>query len=184
MSEKVNLANLISILRVGLAFVAVFFLFNIRGEIACFVAMILIALSVILDMVDGIVARALGYQSSFGDLLDRTADYIVANTMWTTLSVMGLIPVWIPIITTARDLVVSSHHKNYHSKFQWLSSSRMVRATYGVMKLASWELTILSRFFDFSFLPEIFVRATVGLCLLRALPILSSFTRPNKETRL
>lgn len=168
MSAKINLANLISILRVGLAFLAIFFLVK-GGDIARLLFMILIAMSVILDAVDGIVARWLNCQSHFGEILDHTADYVVANSVWMALAGMGLIPLWVPIITTARDFFVSFHKKTSNNKFRWLSSSRRMRAVYATMKLASWEIVILSTFFPISMTRGV-VYITVGLCLVRALP--------------
>ena len=179
MDSRVNPANIISILRVVLSGGAVLSLVQMRAHGW---AMSLIAASVILDAVDGKVARVLGCESKLGDTLDRAADYIVASMMWITLSAMGLVSLWVPIITTARDfLVLQKGVLSRQGKFQWLASSRAMRAGYGILKLASWELAIWSIFVPVSSLLDVVVWTTVGVCLLRALPVLMQSRRNNSR---
>ena len=174
MGTKINLANFTSVFRVGIAFLAIAAL--LQGDGIIF--MVTIAVSVFLDVVDGILARWLRCQSHFGETLDHTADYIVANSVWIALAGVGLLPIWIPIITIARDLFVSFQKKTSKTKFQWLSSSRKMRALYGTLKLISWEVIVLNTFFSVPFASEV-AWVTVVLCLIRALPTFIS-TRSNK----
>ena len=72
------MANLLTILRMILAVLAIEFLFTGRPDFA--VSAIFITLFVIvLDGLDGIVARALNEQSKFGSVFDILGDRVVEN---------------------------------------------------------------------------------------------------------
>ena len=78
------MANLLTILRMILAVVAIEFLFSGRPDLA--IASVFLTLFVIiLDGLDGVVARALNEQSKFGSVFDILGDRVVENLYWIAL---------------------------------------------------------------------------------------------------
>jgi phosphatidylglycerophosphate synthase len=62
----------------------------------------LLLVGLLLDTVDGIVARRMGQTSLFGGVLDIAADRIYELALWISLADLGLVPVAIPLIVVAR----------------------------------------------------------------------------------
>jgi cardiolipin synthase len=59
------------------------------------------------DWVDGFVARRYGQVSTFGKVLDPTADRLLVGTAVISVMVYGAVPLWFGIATIAREVVVS-----------------------------------------------------------------------------
>ena len=59
---RINPANLISVFRALLVFVAVYLLVEVGGRNGTLAAASIVAFAVLLDAIDGIVARAFGFQ--------------------------------------------------------------------------------------------------------------------------
>jgi cardiolipin synthase len=59
------------------------------------------------DWVDGFVARRYGQVSTFGKVLDPTADRILVGTAVISVMVYGAVPLWFGIATIAREVLVS-----------------------------------------------------------------------------
>jgi len=59
------------------------------------------------DWVDGFVARRFGQVSTFGKVLDPTADRVLVGTAVISVMVYGAVPLWFGIATIARELTVS-----------------------------------------------------------------------------
>jgi len=180
---RINVANLISIARAFLAFVAAGLLLYGDGESFAVAAASVIFIAVFLDALDGHIARKFGYQSKVGELTDLYTDHILANTVWVVLSYFGFVSVWVPLTTTTRDLIVdwfrqagftvtglNGFEQVRLSRFQWIVSSRHMRALYGGLKACSWVgLLVLPME---SQMP-IVVWITVAVCLLRSFPSIS-----------
>lgn len=62
----------------------------------------------ITDFLDGLVARRFDQKTSFGAVLDPTADRVVVMTSAITLVVYGAAPVWVGVVVLAREVVVSA----------------------------------------------------------------------------
>ena len=60
------------------------------------------------DMVDGMVARALGQVSDIGKLLDPMADSIYRVAVFLGFVALGWMPAWMMIVILVRDLVVAN----------------------------------------------------------------------------
>ncbi|MEK6713854.1 MAG: CDP-alcohol phosphatidyltransferase family protein, partial [Nitrospirota bacterium] len=75
------MANLITIVRVILLFVGIGFIYshNIYGEILAFAIVIIV---IIMDWIDGYVARRRGNTTPFGAVLDIMGDRIVESSLW------------------------------------------------------------------------------------------------------
>ena len=139
--------NQITVLRVLAAFAAVA-LFG-RGAGANLAAVGLTVAAIVLDAVDGWVARRKNLSTPLGAQLDILGDRVVENLYFTYFAACGLIPVWVPVLFfvrgTATDFVRGIAAREGRSGFgrnsmletpwaQALVASRASRAAYGVIK--------------------------------------------------
>lgn len=79
-SNKI-MANIITIARIILLFIGIGFIYshNIYGEILAFAIVIIV---IIMDWIDGYVARKRGNTTPFGAVLDIMGDRIVESSLW------------------------------------------------------------------------------------------------------
>ena len=199
-------ANLITLSRIILLLVSVWFLSGLTAD-QSIVALILIILVFLLDVLDGHLARKFEQESDTGKMLDILADRIVENVLWFWFANMGLVPLIVPLAVLARGMVTDAMHalaisrgrslNSLHGasparRMDWLVESRFMRGLYGVMKLLTFTvlsmLVIEAQLRGFSvveygtvegarllfLLKDLLVATTVFLCLLRALPVISS----------
>lgn len=139
--------NQITMLRVLAAFAAVA-LFG-RGASANLAAVGLTVAAIVLDAVDGWVARRKNLATPLGAQFDILGDRVVENLYFTYFAVCGLIPVWVPLLFfvrgTTTDFVRGIAAREGRSGFgrhsmletRWaraLVASHASRAAYGVMK--------------------------------------------------
>ena len=80
-------------------------LFGLHRQTA---AAVLLAVLGATDWVDGYVARRYGQVSTFGKVLDPTADRILVGTGVIAIMVYGAVPLWFGIATIAREVLVSA----------------------------------------------------------------------------
>lgn len=59
------------------------------------------------DAIDGPIARKLNQTNRFGLFLDPIADKFLVNAAYISLSVVGLLPVWIAALVFARDFLIA-----------------------------------------------------------------------------
>ena len=140
-------ANFITLARLILVFVVVA-LFGHNAYLDILMIMTT-ALILMLDAVDGYVARRLKQTSDFGGLFDIVGDRIVENVLWMYFAVAGLIPLWLPVIVLARGFITDGLRSAAFAQGKtafggktmmrsaWtrmLTSSRASRSVYGVFK--------------------------------------------------
>jgi len=58
------------------------------------------------DSVDGFLAKQLGMTSDFGAYLDPLADKAMLMSIYISLSIAGLLPLWIVIAVVSRDVMI------------------------------------------------------------------------------
>lgn len=188
------MANLITIARTLLAFLAVSMLRWHTWEI--YVAAALLTLLLIwMDAWDGWVARRLNETSKAGAVFDILGDRVVEMTYWIAFASFGWIPVWVALLVSARGIIVdgfralalergltafgaSSMMRSPMGAL--LVSSRLSRGVYGVGKAAAFTLVILA--FAPGWQPALgtalawlalgCVYGTVALCVVRGVPVL------------
>ncbi len=68
----------------------------------------LLLLGLLLDTVDGVVARARSETSLMGSLLDIAADRTYELSLWVTFAYLGLVPAVIPLIVLARTTLTDA----------------------------------------------------------------------------
>jgi CDP-diacylglycerol--glycerol-3-phosphate 3-phosphatidyltransferase len=193
------MANLITLARTLLAFVVVAML-HVRTPGVYLAAVVLTVTVILMDALDGWVARKRRECTKFGAVADILGDRVVEMTYWIVFAAFGWVPVWVAIAIAARGIVVDGLRalalERGLTAFGATSmmrtrlgalivSSRASRALYGAAKALAFSLTILL------FTPELDVAqqgaqpwgllraltyacvyATVLLCLVRGTPVL------------
>lgn len=152
------MANLLTILRMILAIVAIEFLFSGRPDFAIASAFLTLFV-IILDGLDGVVARALNEQSKFGSVFDILGDRVVENLYWIAFAVIGWVGVWVPMVVVARGILTDgfrsialaqgytafgSSTMMQNKFFHFLTASRFSRAIYGFAKTLVFIMLIVA----------------------------------------
>lgn len=187
------MANIISIFRVFLVFLAVFLLF-IGNSVADVWALILTITAFALDGLDGWVARKFNESSKLGAVLDIMSDRIAENTFWVAFAVLGWLSIVFPIIALTRGFVVDGlrsvamesgmtafgDSSMQESRLGYLiCCSKFSRIAYAVAKGLAFVLIIFSKIpeiniFPYGFLSGLaffFALVAISFCVLRAVPV-------------
>lgn len=190
------MANKITLFRVLLVFL-ILSMIKIN-PIWNLIAVILIAITMFLDAIDGLVARHFNTSTLNGSIYDILADRIIENIFFIYFASNHLIGVWAPIIICVRGLIIDtlraisfSHGKTpfgtttLHQK-SWtiyLACSKTSRGLYNTFKMLTFmcyaaimdKQNILFNVIDeksFNHIAFIFLCGTIVLCLLRAIPVI------------
>ena len=97
--------NVITMLRLLCIPIFLWLLFGAHRQTA---AAVLLAVLGATDWVDGYVARRYGQVSTFGKVLDPTADRLLVGTAVISIMIYGAVPLWFGIATIAREVLVSA----------------------------------------------------------------------------
>ena len=97
--------NVITMVRLLCIPIFLWLLFGAHRQTA---AAVLLAVLGATDWVDGFVARRYGQVSTFGKVLDPTADRILVGTAVISIMVYGAVPLWFGLATIAREILVSA----------------------------------------------------------------------------
>ena len=152
------MANLLTILRMILAVIAIEFIFSGRPDLVI-ASVFLTLIVIILDGLDGVVARALNEQSKFGSIFDILGDRVVENLYWIAFAVIGWVGVWVPMVVVARGILTDglrsialaqgftafgSSTMMQNKFFHFLTASRFSRALYGFAKTVVFIMLIVA----------------------------------------
>lgn len=155
--KLLNLANSITIARIGVLYMTVVLIYTQR-PMWLIAAVLLAILIIVMDALDGYVARKRNEVTQFGGVLDITGDRIVENVFWIVFADLDIIPMWIPIIVMSRgfmtDAIRSQALADGKTAFgentmmqsevgKFLVSGRFMRAFYGVIKGVTFPYLIL-----------------------------------------
>ena len=99
-----HIPNIISVLRILLVAPIALALFHGRLSLS----VMLFALAAISDAADGFLAKRFGWQSELGAVLDPIADKLLLATVFVTLSLLKLVPLWLMAAAVARDVIIVS----------------------------------------------------------------------------
>lgn len=190
------MANLITLGRTLLAFLVAAML-HVRSPGVYVTAAVLTVIVILLDAVDGWVARKFNESSKFGALADILGDRVTEMTYWIVFAALGWVPAWVAVVFASRGIIVdglrSMALENGQTAFgmmrtrlgKLLVSSRASRATYGAGKLLAFTLIIL--LFTPGIVPAVggplkllayaCVYITVVLCVVRGAPVLAEGRR-------
>jgi phosphatidylglycerophosphate synthase len=186
-----NVANLITVLRFPLLVVVVLVLY-FGGAVGQLVDAFLIVVLILMDTLDGVVARRRQEQTLVGSALDVAADRAVEIVLWVTFAHLGLIPVVIPLTVIIRGTLTDSirnlalqYGKSAHSMMRagwarWLVASSAMRISYAVVKTVAFTLLALAlglKSGDYAawrgvwVVGSAFAWGALAVCILRGLPV-------------
>src|SRR3989338_7947065 len=71
-------------------------------------AFVLVLIAGVSDVLDGVLARRLGQQTTLGTYLDPIADKLLLSSSFVVLGMAGQIPLWLVILVLSRDVIILS----------------------------------------------------------------------------
>jgi cardiolipin synthase len=98
-----HLPNALCILRMLMAIPISMLL--LRSQYA--LTFVVFAFAALTDALDGALAKRFGWTSELGKILDPLADKLLLTTVFITLTVQGLVPVWLAVAAVGRDVLIS-----------------------------------------------------------------------------
>jgi CDP-diacylglycerol--glycerol-3-phosphate 3-phosphatidyltransferase len=118
-----NIANRLTMLRIFLTFVFMFFLFlpGLWFKVLSLALFIFAALS---DYLDGMIAQKMNMVTDFGKLMDPIADKILVLAAFAAFVQMQLIDAWMFVIIVSREILITSLRLFALNKGKVLSATR------------------------------------------------------------
>lgn len=186
----INVANGVTVLRFPLLILVVWLLY--QGSVALKLAAVgLLGLLMLMDTIDGAVARWRGETSLMGSALDIATDRAVEIVMWVIFAHLGLISIVVPLVVMIRGALVDSirdvgaqrgitaHDMMRTGLGRWLVASAVMRTGYAVVKITAFLTLALTVALQASGggWPVVYQTATVTtwaavvLCLVRGIPV-------------
>ncbi len=101
-----NLPNKLTISRIVLTFVFMFFLYS-KGVLAKSLALVVFVIASFTDYYDGYLARKTGQVTNFGKFMDPVADKVLVLSAFLAFVEMGLIPAWMVVIIIIREFFIT-----------------------------------------------------------------------------
>lgn len=143
------MANMITLARFPVLFLAIILMY-LPGATPKLIAAPVVIVLILMDTVDGWVARARKETSLLGSVLDIMADRSVEVALWICFAHLHLVPVVIPLTFAVRGVIVDSLRSFSVGKGmapfegmrsragRWLVGSPWMRSTYGISKAFSF----------------------------------------------
>ncbi len=101
-----NLANKITLIRVLLVPIFMFFLYsNINNS--SYIAGAIFIIASLTDTLDGYIARSRNLVTNFGKFVDPLADKILVSAALVSLVDLGKIPGWVVVVIIAREFTIT-----------------------------------------------------------------------------
>lgn len=196
MNIKNNLANIVSVARIFVAFAAIALLY-VHTTWAYVLAFFLTAIAFAMDGLDGYLARKLNQSSEWGSVLDILGDRIVEVSYWIVFAVMGWISILFPLVCVARAFTTDGIRSVALSKGmtafgeksmqstswgKFICASRFMRISYAVAKVAAFMLLIVintpgielwSGTPTLHFITMALAWIAIIFCVVRAIPVVA-----------
>ena len=187
------MANFITILRMILAIIVVGMLFILTTPVYI-AAVIMTALVIWMDGLDGYIARKFNECSKMGAVLDILSDRAVELVYWITFSALGWLPVWVPLVVTVRGVITDglrsiALEQGYtafgsstmmESKIgRFIVASNFSRFSYAVAKAFAFVLLIAGYIpAEYAYKSDVLLAGyicayvSVAFCVARGLPVI------------
>jgi CDP-diacylglycerol---glycerol-3-phosphate 3-phosphatidyltransferase len=151
------MANLITLVRIVLLLIGVELIYS-HNVASNLIAFAIIQVVILMDWLDGLVARQRGEADNVGAVVDILGDRIVEIVLWIVFAHIGLLPIWVPLVVFIRgsvtDAIRSIALTRGQTPFgkrtmmrtvigQWVVASRTSRALYAVAKFVTFGYLIL-----------------------------------------
>ncbi len=118
-----NIANRLTVLRIILTFVFMFFLFC-HGLWAKALSLAIFIFAALSDFFDGRIAHQRNMVTDFGKLMDPIADKILVLAAFTAFVQMQLIDAWMFVIIVSREILITSLRLFVLNKGKVLSATK------------------------------------------------------------
>lgn len=194
MDIKNNLANIVSVTRIFVAYVAIACLY-VQTTWTYIIALVLTIIAFAMDGLDGYLARKLNQSSEWGSVLDILGDRIVEVSYWIVFAVMGWLNIIFPLICVARAFTTDGIRSVALSKGmtafgdktmqstswgKFICASRFMRISYAVAKVLAFLLLITVNTPGMELwngtpilhiITMVFAWAAIIFCVVRAIPV-------------
>ena len=194
MDIKNNLANIVSVTRIFVAYAAIACLY-VQTTWAYSIALVLTIIAFAMDGLDGYLARKLNQSSEWGSVLDILGDRIVEVSYWIVFAVMGWLNIIFPLICVARAFTTDGIRSVALSKGmtafgdktmqstswgKFICASRFMRISYAVAKVLAFLLLITVNTPGMELwngtpilhiITMVFAWAAIIFCVVRAIPV-------------
>ncbi len=118
-----NLANRLTMSRILLTFVFMFFLFC-HGPWAKVISLVVFILAALSDLFDGLIAKRRNMVTDFGRFMDPIADKILVLAAFAAFVQLQLIEAWMFVIIVSREILITSLRLFALNKGKVLSAAR------------------------------------------------------------
>lgn len=196
MKIKNNIANIVSVARIFVAYGAIALLYE-KTTWAYLIAFILTIIAFAMDGLDGYLARKLNQSSEWGSVLDILGDRIVEISYWTVFAVMGWLNILFPLVCVARAFTTDGIRSVALSKGmtafgeksmqstswgKFICASRFMRISYAVAKVLAFLLLIAvntpgmelwSGTPILHIITMVFAWTAIIFCVVRAIPVVA-----------
>ncbi len=194
MNIKNNLANIVSVTRIFVAYAAIGCLY-VKTTWAYIIAFVLTIIAFAMDGLDGYLARKLNQSSEWGSVLDILGDRIVEVSYWIVFAIMGWLNIIVPLVCVARAFTTDGIRSVALSKGmtafgdktmqstswgKFICASRFMRISYAVAKVLAFLLLIAVNTPGMEMwngtpilhtITMVFAWAAIIFCVVRAIPV-------------
>ena len=134
-----NVPNKLTILRIILVAVFMFFLFS-KGVVMKSLALVTFLTASFTDILDGYIAKKYNMVTDFGRLMDPIADKILVLSAFLAFVEMELIPAWMVVIIIFRDVAVTGLRMSALTKGKVISADeggkhKMVSQVFAILTI-------------------------------------------------
>lgn len=194
MDIKNNTANIISVTRIFVAYIAIGCLY-MKTTWAYLLAFILTVIAFSMDGLDGYIARKYNQSSEWGSVLDILGDRIVEVSYWMVFAAMGWLNIIFPLVCVARAFTTDGIRSVALSKGmtafgdktmqstswgKFICASRFMRISYAVAKVLAFLLLIVVNTPGMELwegtpilhtITMVFAWLAIIFCVVRAIPV-------------
>lgn len=194
MDIKNNTANIVSVTRIFVAYIAIGCLY-MKTTWAYLLAFILTVIAFSMDGLDGYIARKYNQSSEWGSVLDILGDRIVEVSYWMVFAAMGWLNIIFPLVCVARAFTTDGIRSVALSKGmtafgdktmqstswgKFICASRFMRISYAVAKVLAFLLLIVVNTPGMELwegtpilhaITMVFAWLAIIFCVVRAIPV-------------
>jgi cardiolipin synthase len=105
----------------------------------------LFGLAAVSDAADGYLARRFGWKTELGSILDPIADKLLLASMFVTLALLKLVPLWLMAAALARDGVIVSGAAAYRYFIGPLAVRPSMVSKFNTLCQGAFILTVVGR---------------------------------------
>lgn len=157
--EQMNIANIITTIRFVLIPVFLFVFFSDLENAMLFAFLIFLAAG-LTDVLDGYIARKFDMITKWGSILDPLADKLMSLTVLISLTIKGVIPLWVPLIIGAKEALMITG-----AAILFKSGAYVSAESYGKFATVMFYISILTLEFIYRPLGLVLIYTTVFFAL-------------------